>query len=314
MAINFFSTPYDVSTTTTGTYVTTTVSTQVPATSTAAIIRFVNKGGSAYRYSFRMKGSTDDFQTKQFLEASTGGWAIVGLNSSRQFEQYIENSAVDVYLWGYFEDEVVMFTNAVDVSTATTGSYVDVDISPYTGADTAVAAICTSNTVNGGTDAQFYARKNGSTDDRYRAVNDTGHYFIVGLDSSQIFEQKIDNVVQDCYVLGYFRYGVTMETNGVDVSRTGTGSYADLTNAGQGIAGVLYEAYETTTSSQFGLRQNGSTHNTTSTNLTNAYVGTLQQGIIECDRNGIVEGKVAALTCDFYQMGTFPIKRRIMVT
>jgi predicted nucleic acid-binding protein len=50
------------------------------------------------------------------------------MSRSRGSEVKIANASVDLYLTGYVTSGAVFFTNAVDKSTATLGTYVDVDI------------------------------------------------------------------------------------------------------------------------------------------------------------------------------------------
>jgi hypothetical protein len=88
----------------------------------------------------------------------------------------------------------------VDKSTATVGSYVDVDITGDIGSDDATGALLQTFAIDE-TYHSFGARRNGATDDLYDTVE---HIWpIVEIDSNDIFEQKIEDVDRDLYLTGY---------------------------------------------------------------------------------------------------------------
>jgi hypothetical protein len=103
------------------------------------------------------------------------------------------------YLYGYVTSGVVMFDNAVDHSTATTGSYVDVDITSDIGTDDATGAIVHLFQDTG---AEVALRKNGVSHDQYWEV-ENHQYGIVEIDDQDIFEQKIFNANVDLFLTGY---------------------------------------------------------------------------------------------------------------
>ena len=100
---------------------------------------------------------------------------------------------------------MTFFTDAVNKSLGTTGSYQDVDISSDTGGDTAIGAIFTVNNDSGsGADKAYGLRKNGSTDDfYYEPRGDQSNIHIIGVDGSEIAEMKIENIAIDLYLTGY---------------------------------------------------------------------------------------------------------------
>jgi hypothetical protein len=304
-----FITPVDVSTATTGSYVDVDVSAYVSSNATAAII-YITTSNNALSYYVRKNGSTDDLASgsSQYHQ-----WAIVGLDSSKIFEQKISGVAVDMFLVGYFESECTMFTNATDKSTGTTGSYVDVDISSNTGADTAIVATGLIFQGNTNTNKRGAVRKNGSTDDFYGTSTTTtftarSAFFTVAVDASEIFEQKIGSTSVDLYLTGYLTAGGTFNTNGTDRSLGSTGSWIDLTALPSGAIGGLYLAHNTgtTTTRNYGFRVNGSS--------SEDYNGILPKdngnyaaltAIVQCDGSRIVEGKIDNVVVDFYEMGYF---------
>jgi hypothetical protein len=307
-----FITPVDVSTATTGSYVDIDVSANVPAGATAVIVRVVRSAASS-GYFLRKNGSTDDLYSASQTLAYFHQWAVVAVDSSRIFEMKIEDTGVDCWLHGYLTTDCVMFTNATSKATATTGSYVDVDISGDTGADTAVAAIGFANKTSTNANARYTVRKNGSTDDFYGTdtTNGTGvynKYFIIGVDGSEIFEQKIGNAAVDLYLAGYITVSCTMNTNATNRSLAATAAWTDLTALDTGAIGGIYQVVNTdaTSSLGWGLRKNGSSAEDYANIIDVGYYAyTTMYGVVECDGSQLVEGKIEDTAVDFYYTGYF---------
>src|SRR3990167_3587246 len=160
----------------------------------------------------------------------------------------------------------------VDVSTTTTGSYVDVDVSANVSAD-ATAAIIMLENVSTGTLYGTYVRQNGSTDDRYVAGGGLGYgatslpiinMLIVGLDGDKIFEQKIQDASVNCYLYGYVEAECVWLTNATDKSTVTTGSFVDVdiasdTGAATATAAIVEGFRGSTNNVGMRVRQNGST-------------------------------------------------------
>ena len=124
---------------------------------------------------------------------SSWTFLMVGVDSNRIFEVYTANTAVKTYLVGYTGQGVTFFTNAVSKATATTGSYVDVDISADTGSDMALAGIFIMKKTTT-SDYSYALRKKGSTDDFYYYMRKgAAAAYIVGLDANEVAQQKIEN-------------------------------------------------------------------------------------------------------------------------
>lgn len=308
MAGPTFITPVDVSTGTTGSYVDIDVSGSVSGDATAAII-LIKYGASGSTSGVRKNGSTDDLKGANV--GLTQAWTVVGLDGSKIFEMYIDNADIDCYLYGYLETECTMFTNSVDKSTGTTGSYVDVDISADTGGNTAIAAICTIlNTADSFASRVVYLRKNGSTDDRGGLSTTVGvlsRNYVIGVDGSELFEQKIADTDQDLYLIGYLTSEITMNTNGTNVSLAATTTWTDLTALPAGAIGGVYEVYNTTTTAyDYGFRKNGdTTSHIGEIQISNRGAFSRANAIVQCDASRLVEGYIENTAVDFYEMGYF---------
>jgi hypothetical protein len=270
----------------------------VPANAVGVWVRCKNSASStAFLWDVRKNGSTDTFGYDA-LSASLHTLAYVGIDANGIFEARVSSTTyLDLYVMGYMMSPVTMNTNALDVSTSTTGSYVDVDLSSYTGATMALLSAWAATYA-------LYTRKNGSTDDRYAdsipyLANARG--VIVGLDGSQLFEQKIGDAYSDLYVQGYYAgTKVTMHTNATDRSTTTTGSYEDVAALPGGALVGFYDLVNRLSSGyDGGLRKNGESED--------PYAGTRADSrtcwIVECDGSQVVEQKIENAAVDLWELG-----------
>ena len=114
------------------------------------------------------------------------------------------------------------------LSSAAFTSYQDIDISGNTGTDTAIGAIFTV-TDSSASVYQYALRKKGSSDDRYWRIRpDTSTMFMIGVDSSEVAQMKIENAAVDLHLTGYVTSGAVFFTDAVAKSTGTTGSYQDV--------------------------------------------------------------------------------------
>jgi hypothetical protein len=299
---NYLSAPVDVTPGSTSAWVDVNVSANVPAGATGVILQMLNTSGSStYHYGVRNNGSTDGWMVGTQATALAGSTSLfmVGVDGSRIFECYIQNTAVKTYLLGYTTAGATFFTNAVDKSTTTTGSYVDIDISGDTGANTAIGAIFIIKNTSG-TAKTFNLRKNGSSDDRYTSVMaGWATMALIGVDGSELCEQKIFDTTMDAYLVGYITSGAVLFTNAVAKTTGTTGSYVDTDITGDIAADDATGAIlEFTASSGYAtaVRKNGASYD---------YYGYIQHGwgICAIDNGDIFEQKIGNSNMDLYLVG-----------
>ena len=198
-------------------------------TAIGAIFHAQNSSGSSIDYVVRKKGSTDNRFTG--LRADNVNVVIIGVDGNETAEQRIATTPLDLYLVGYVTSGAVFFTNAVDKSTGSTGSYQSVDITADVGANAANGAFLEIyNSGNGR--RQTALRPGGAGYDYYVEVQH--QWALVGLDSGDVFEQKIENTEMDVYMVGY-SLGDTGPT-----FRVTSGSYVG-NGTGQAITGVGFQ-------------------------------------------------------------------------
>jgi hypothetical protein len=289
-----FITPVEVSPSTTGSFVDVDVSAHIPSGSTGVLLHLVNtSAGTSPRCDVRKNGSTDD--RGGFMDADSHSWIAIGVDGSRIFEAYIGSTDIDIYVVGYFGSEAVFFTNAVQKTLGSTGSFLDIDISGDTGGDTAVAAILALR--DSSSTRTWVIRKNGSTDSRVKFTRSfTGA--MIGVDGSEIFEAQVANTATIFHLLGYMKSGVTMNTNATDISLGGTGSWTDLTALPAGSSGGIIEVISTGVQA-YGLRKNGSAENI----VKNVEEHTF--GFVEADGSLLIEGQISNTSVDFFLVGYF---------
>lgn len=232
----------------------TTLNSGAPAGTTGVILNF----GSATinpLVTTRMTNGSPDTQTSN---TGIGGgcqvYQITGVNSSGQFDVFATGtSGLTCWLVGYFGSEAVFFANAQVLSPTLTASYQNFNCSSFAPGGLAVLLDCF------GAGAQFFFRQNGSTDTtiNYGAGSQS---FIVGLDTSQIFQARNNNVGGTMYVKGYMQAGVVWHTNALNIG--GAFTAGSFQNVAQGAgdppaAGILGYSYMTQAGSGYTLCGSG---------------------------------------------------------
>ncbi len=242
----FFDNRIDKSPLTTGAWVDVDVSADTGLTTAiGAIFTVHNSSGNGWQFSLRKNGSTDNRVTD--IRADTMALGLIGLDPAEIAEMNVTDATVDLYLVGYVTHGARFFTNALDKSTATEGSYVDVDITanilPGDDANGAILEIDPSNNRR-----QTALRKNGSGEDLYLEMSKG--FGSVAIDAGDIFEQKIQVDDMDIYLVGYSLavddccdLVVTEPANSIRIVGPGEFEMTFHTDAGGGIR-ELYDLRE----------------------------------------------------------------------
>jgi len=276
------------------------ISSLVPA-NTSALILHVDVSGMADNFGIRKPGSTDNRNNVHPIGSHF--WCMVGVDSSKNFEVWIGNTAIKVYLEGYAtSDSVVWFTNAHNDRTPTPdGTWREVNVN-----DICPNAIGIIYEYSGSVGGWLYgARKKGSSDNR-TIPDGYKDYAVIGCDNSQIFEFFHDEVGGDSntlYILGYIVSGAVFNTNGVDKSLGATGAYIDI-NAGT--TNALFQVIECVSSQanvDYALREDGK-----SNDIYKHLTGQHNWALVPASA-GIVEGKIESTGIDFFLLGYFGITK-----
>ncbi|MBT4073134.1 MAG: hypothetical protein HOE75_05585 [Chloroflexi bacterium] len=197
----YLGTPVDVSPATTGSWTTVDVSANVSADATGVILWLDATGGDT-NYGIREVGSSFSDITHR-LESESNGMYFVGIDGSDQFDIYLENSSIVVYVVAYTEQSVVYYTNDVAVTDPTLNTWEDIDADTYSVPSGANGLILHAQN-NRNNKVDFGIRKNGSTDDLDKQLPAQGHMQGgVGIDSDNIWEEYIDRTDTDVSIAAY---------------------------------------------------------------------------------------------------------------
>ena len=265
----------------------------VPANASTVYLRIVTiDNGINYAFGVRKNGSTDN-RTTAIRRGGREG-AVIGIDAGNIFEAYTGNETdINIYIVGVSTDDAVMLTNGT-LKTIASGSWVDIDISADSGADTATGAFLEWIAT-----AAYGARKNGSTDNRVQ-IADSHVFTCCGVDGSEIMEAFRTSGDNSPYLIGYIKSDATFNTNAPDISTATTGSYVDLTALTTGaVAGII----EISGAGNYALRQNGATDDHYA--APGGGGGTHAFDFIGADGSYLIEGKISATTVDFFEIGIF---------
>jgi hypothetical protein len=288
----------DVTPVATGEWVDTDLSAYLPSGATGAALAVVSSSENARLVGSRPHGSSANFY--KYLCSGSRVMHIVACDASRHVDLYRQDGDEAFYLLAALDSDFVLFSPAsyVDVSTATTGSYQDVDITAHvTGGDTAIAAIVFVE--DGGSDPVIGLRANGSSFDDPKEHYFGGHSIIVPVDAGEVFEQKTSNAGETVYLQGYIKGDAwTFLDPPTEIGPAGAGSYADLAALPAGATAGYYFAasgYE----QAWHVRKNG-----TSTDHYKLSWG-WGASIVELDANRVAEAKVESTGMNLYVWGYY---------
>jgi len=214
---------------TAGSWVDVDISSYVDAGNISLVVLEVRSPGTGeYYWGVRKNGSSDTHYGEITDKGHT--WVVIGVDPNDILEINVEDTtAVDVFLMAYAKtSEAGSFTNAVDKSLTTTGSWVDIDISNDTGGDTAKVAfflVYSSNIAS----KNYGFRKNGSSDTFARYIpSDTLVGAMIGCDDSEILEGYIESTDVNFYLTGYLVDNVSTWVNQKDYATSTIDAYVDV--------------------------------------------------------------------------------------
>ena len=189
------------------------------------ILRAISNGVTEYSWGLQHPDSTDDrsavLEDKSWVVASTG------INSSDQFECYIENAQIEIWIEGYILNAEGSFVDdGIDKTPGSAGSYQLVDISSDTGGETAKVAIFQIHTT--GIDSEFAAVPyNWTTDIRGDTNAGDLRYVWVGLDGSERCNIWVENTDCKLYLVGWLTDNVTVLSSLKDYSAGNDSTWTD---------------------------------------------------------------------------------------
>ena len=204
----YFNVPSDITPGDTGAWTAVDLSGVVDSDSDGVILLIDNVENAARNYGVRETGSS--FST---IDRKLGPYEntmyLVGIDGSDQFDIYIENSNIKVYLVGQTKGSVVYYTDDVAVADPTLGSWqqldADTDVSPAVSSD-AVGLILWAENTDTGVDYRASFRQGGSSDDWNGDIQRNTHLqAAVGISNANTWDELLENGAINISVAGYTR-------------------------------------------------------------------------------------------------------------
>jgi len=193
-----------------------------------------------------------------------------------------------------------------DVSPVSTGSWVDIDVSAHVLAGHTRGVILEIVNSSPGTSYEWGVRKNGSSDTYLDDVYYGSHtYACIGVDSSCVFEARIEHADVEIYLVGYLTdREATFKTNAVlHTIGAATGAWTDVDISGDtGAETALFAfllCWQNSGAMDWGLRRNGSTDN----RYASMYDGYLYGAMVAVDGSEIFEAYQTVAGLKLYLVG-----------
>lgn len=256
------------------------VSAYIPAGATGVIVELSDTEEIGKKMGTRHPDSVQDFSTRTeaFL---IGGhiYQICGVNSSRVFQAYIEDAYCEVWLVGYTDASVVLFTDMTEYA-AGVGTFVDNNVADIVSGD-ATGIICQFLLKEGAPQYNGVIRKKGSTDDESGKDLIKGPVdALCGLSDSKIFQARVSDADLEIWVKGYTKPPVEFFTNvikkGPVIQEAVWEEINCLADVGGGVGGLILELVNFNNSAQSTrvvIRRKGSSDNRTDYDDRIRYIG-----------------------------------------
>ena len=197
----YFTTPPDITPTTTCAWTTGDISGQVDADADGIILLVYNSSGSPKTYGIREVGSSYS-TTSLGLRGNENTMYLVGLNASKEFQAYLETTDVKIYLVGQTKGSVVYYVDDKVVTDPTTGSWQLLDADDYSIPTAANGLVFLAEQPVAGGEPGF--RHGDSTDDWNKKVSSVTHIQAgVGLDDDNQWGEYMQETSADVFIAAY---------------------------------------------------------------------------------------------------------------
>ncbi|MEM2262079.1 MAG: hypothetical protein QXK24_06480, partial [Ignisphaera sp.] len=234
----------DKSISTTGAWTDVTCS-ELPDGSTGAVFEVINTSTAPTPFInlLRPKGSSTNHSSQGKLRPSSHKWAVVGVDNNKVCQNYIDNTASKIYLWGRAGNEFTSFLNPYDITPTTTGAWVTMDLSSYIPEGSSGILLYMHNTSTA-TVYKADARKYGSSDNHpsltygTQLLNGSYRPVVVGVSSDRKVDIYIANSAVKVYLWGYFFFPVltkSISDSGVGVDVVGVTASTIIGDSGSGV-------------------------------------------------------------------------------
>lgn len=308
---NYFTNSIDVTPTEYGVWVDIDVSEHVPETATGVIVEVLTTSGLSNRLAYiREKGSTDAGYGwgKSHIQPYGHVFYIVGVDEDFFFQAAIRSATEHVYLVGYTDGYVTMFTNRIDVSTSTLGSWQDTDVSAHVPEGATGVILQIVNCYPDSRDPYHYYLRPPALITESEPGSDINEYethmTVCGVDGDRHFEQWLEHAGEYVYLCGYFKAPMAFLTTEeyLTVIVDNTWREADVSaHVPEGACGVMLYLRAWTTGRRLAVRRKGSTDDRSAYSrlIPYARIG----AFVGVDEDRIFEYKAEGVTCAIILLG-----------
>ncbi len=199
----YFTTPPDITPTTTAVWTAVDVSSYVDTDADGVILLIDSVTSTDQDYGVRESGSTYS-TTNRELEEYGNSMYLVGIDASDRFEVYLASTFVQVYLVGQTKGSVVYYKEDVAVTDPITGSYQTLDLDNFATTTNANGLVFYASMGTAVGDAKLNFRHGDSTDDWNGDIGAGTHLqAMMGIKSNGTWDEHMASTQSDVYIAAY---------------------------------------------------------------------------------------------------------------
>ena len=199
---SYFTTPPDITPSTTSSWTTVDVSSHVDTGADGVILLIDSTSSSDRDYAIREIGSSFS-TTNRELEEYGNTMYLVGINGSDQFEVRIQSTLVKIYLVGQTKGSVVYYTDDIAVSDPSTNSWQELDADTYSIPAEANGLVFRAENT-GSTDRKTGFRHADSVDDWNKDLGGGTHFqSAIGLKADNTWDEFMERTAINVTIAAY---------------------------------------------------------------------------------------------------------------
>jgi hypothetical protein len=176
----------------------------------------------------RKKGSTDNFGLT--MASDEKHTVFVGLDENYRFQaRKGQSGAGDIRLIGYTDEAVFFFTNVINITPSTSGTWVSIDLSSYIPSDaTGIITRIRSPTFDGQHGGVRHPSSTSEASYGRIASNSFYSYQLCGVNTSQYVQAKISDTSMRVDLVGYVKKPVTFKVDPVELIPSSYDTWVDV--------------------------------------------------------------------------------------
>ena len=200
---SYFTVPHDITPATTANWTTVDVTSFVDANANGVILLIESVTSSPITYGVREVGSSYS-TTDRGLERYGNTMYLVGIDASDQFQAYIQEASVNIYLVGQTNSSVVYYTNDTLATYPSVGSWQELDADSHSVPTEANGLIFLVEMGTDLGDGRLSLRRGDSNDSWDGDVGSGTHFQAgVGIDSDNVWDEYMEHTSAVVYIVAY---------------------------------------------------------------------------------------------------------------